>query len=57
MGIFVSFGDKTKQNSPSKNMKYLGSDPVRHKEKAFFFRNLEGIFIGNIELFAVICDF
>ena len=50
MGIFVSFGDKSKQKSPAKNMKYFSSDPVRLKEKAFF-RNLEGIFIGNIELF------
>ena len=57
MGIYVSFGGKSMQKSSSKNMKYFDSDPVRLKEKAFFFKYLEGIFIGNIELFGVICNF
>ena len=50
MGIYVSFGGKSKQKSPTKNMKYFGSDPWDLKRKHFI-RSLEGIFIGNIELF------
>ena len=56
-GKYVTFIGKTKQKSPSTNMKYLGPYSLRQKIRIFFWNSRRSYYTKILRIFAIFCDF
>ena len=56
-GKYVTFIGKTKQKSPSTNMKYLGPYSLRPKIRIFFWNSRRSCYTKILRFFAIFCDF